>query len=210
VRDASVTRSQSEPVRQARGEARRLAALEAVLRVVARDGVRGLTHRAVAAEAGTSLRATTYYFASKEDLLTQAVTHYLDERIEHVRGLSRALQDAGALAIPEAAEVLADLVIDEITVGHDRLVAEYEFTIEATRTPALAVPLERFHREVVALLTALAVAAGSAEPEVDAPLLLAAVRGIELEALSRPEGREVEVVRRQCRRLVEALAAQPS
>jgi TetR/AcrR family transcriptional regulator, regulator of biofilm formation and stress response len=205
-----VPSSQPEPVRQPRGEARRLTVLEAVLRVVAREGVGGLTHRAVAAEAGTSLRATTYYFASKEDLLEQAVAYYLDERIEHVRGLGRSLREGGSLAVPDAARVLADLVIDEITIGHDRLVAEYEFTIEATRNPTLATHLERFRREVVELLTTLAIAAGAPDPEVDAQLLLAAVRGIELEALSRHEGRAVEVVRQQCLRLVHALAARPS
>ncbi|MCC6524571.1 MAG: TetR family transcriptional regulator, partial [Polyangiaceae bacterium] len=62
--------------RKERGEAKRRAVLEATLRLLAREGPRGVTHRAVAAEAGTSLRATTYYFASREELLTEALRHY--------------------------------------------------------------------------------------------------------------------------------------
>ncbi len=39
--------------------------LDATLRVLAREGPRGVTHRAVAREAGTSVRATTYYVDSR-------------------------------------------------------------------------------------------------------------------------------------------------
>jgi TetR/AcrR family transcriptional regulator, regulator of biofilm formation and stress response len=184
--------------------------VEAVLRVIARDGIRGVTHRAVAAEAGTSLRATTYYFSSKEDLLMQAVAHYIEERTQRIRELGEALTAGGSMSIPEAARVLADFVVEESTVGRDRLVAEYEFTVEATRTPALAGHHERFRRETVAVLVTLAEAVGSPEPELDAFLLLAAVRGIELDALARREGPDAELVHRQCLRLVDALVGRPS
>ena len=73
--------------RQARGEETRREVLAATLRVLARDGTRGVTHRAVAAEAGTSVRATTYHFASREELLREALRHYADtagSRIERL------------------------------------------------------------------------------------------------------------------------------
>ena len=47
-----------------RTAAKRNEVLDAALRVMTRDGIRAVTHRAVAAELGHSLRATTYYFAS--------------------------------------------------------------------------------------------------------------------------------------------------
>jgi DNA-binding transcriptional regulator YbjK len=68
----AASRSRSTPARRQRGERRRREILEAALRVIGRDGVAGLTHRAVADEAGVSLAATTYYFASKADLLREA------------------------------------------------------------------------------------------------------------------------------------------
>lgn len=63
-------------------EQRRLAILRAALRVVARDGVRGVRHRAVAAEAGVPLSATTYYFKDIHDLLADAFTLYAKESME--------------------------------------------------------------------------------------------------------------------------------
>jgi DNA-binding transcriptional regulator YbjK len=56
--------------RRARGEKRRAEIIEATLRVIERDGVAGVTHRTVAAEAGVPTTSTTYHFTSLDDLLT--------------------------------------------------------------------------------------------------------------------------------------------
>ena len=55
-----------------RGAARREALLEAVLRIVADVGPDAVTHRRVAEEAQLPLASTTYWFDSKEHLLTAA------------------------------------------------------------------------------------------------------------------------------------------
>ena len=56
-----------------RGPARREALLEAVLQLVADVGADAVTHRRVAEVAGLPLASTTYWFASKEHLLTAAL-----------------------------------------------------------------------------------------------------------------------------------------
>ncbi len=61
--------------------ARRKAILEAALRVIERDGVRGVKHRAVAAEAEVPLAATTYYFDDIQSLLHDAFVHYVETRL---------------------------------------------------------------------------------------------------------------------------------
>lgn len=175
------------------------------MRVVARDGIRGVSHRAVATEADTSLRATTYYFASKDDLLAQALGHYVDERITRVEEAGRTLAADGGGSVDRAAELLAEFVVDELAAGHARLVAEYEFALESTRSSALAAEYHRFRRALLGLLTSALEQAGSTEPEVDARLVLAAVRGIELDALTGTD--DGAAVRRQCRRLVQTLLA---
>lgn len=63
-------------------EQRRLAILEAALRVVVRDGVRGVRHRAVAAEADVPLSATTYYFKDIHDLLADAFTLFVEKTVK--------------------------------------------------------------------------------------------------------------------------------
>src|SRR5215813_1132900 len=53
--------------------------IEGVLAVIAEHGVEGLTHRRVGDAAGVPLGATTYYFASREDMLAAGMTT-LEER----------------------------------------------------------------------------------------------------------------------------------
>ncbi|WP_373691576.1 TetR/AcrR family transcriptional regulator, partial [Endozoicomonas sp. SESOKO2] len=52
---------QGRKTSRANSEQRRRTILEAALRIVVRDGVRGVRHRAVAKEAQVPLSATTYY-----------------------------------------------------------------------------------------------------------------------------------------------------
>lgn len=46
--------------------------IEAATRLIGREGVDRLTHRKIAAEAGLSLAATTYFYESKDDLIADA------------------------------------------------------------------------------------------------------------------------------------------
>ena len=48
--------------------------IEAAIRLIGREGAGRLTHRKVAADAGLSLASTTYFYASKDDLIADAFT----------------------------------------------------------------------------------------------------------------------------------------
>lgn len=50
----------------------KLRLVEAALHIIGKSGINQVTHRRVAKEAGLSLASTTYYFASKEDLIHTA------------------------------------------------------------------------------------------------------------------------------------------
>ena len=56
-------------------EAQRSKFAEAAMRLIARNGIEGVTMRAVAAEAGLSYGSLFHYFDSKDDLLMHAVRH---------------------------------------------------------------------------------------------------------------------------------------
>ncbi|MFC4373224.1 TetR/AcrR family transcriptional regulator [Nocardia halotolerans] len=62
---------------------RRTDIAEAVVQVAIRDGLHGVTIRAVAAEVGSSLRFVQYYFPTKADLLIGTLHHL--ERLSHHR-----------------------------------------------------------------------------------------------------------------------------
>ena len=68
-------------------EQRRQDILDAAMRIVVRDGVRGVRHRAVAAEASVPLSATTYYFKDIDDLLTDAFAQYVERSAAYMAKL---------------------------------------------------------------------------------------------------------------------------
>lgn len=63
---------------QERSRQRREALLNAALDLFVEGGSRAVTHRAVAAAAGLPAATTTYYFATIDELLREALTHHID------------------------------------------------------------------------------------------------------------------------------------
>jgi AcrR family transcriptional regulator len=61
---------------------------EAVIRLVAREGLEGLTMRAVATEAGLSYGSLFHYFDSKDDLLMHAVRYSTSQQSRRVNEFS--------------------------------------------------------------------------------------------------------------------------
>jgi DNA-binding transcriptional regulator YbjK len=114
---------------------RRAQLADAGVHVLARSGARGLTHRAVDAEAKVATGTTSNYFRSR-DLLLGAMA----ERI-----LVRIAPDPARLEALAEAEPSLDLTVRYIEYIHERLTATPELTLalfelrlEATRRPALA------------------------------------------------------------------------
>ncbi|WP_218951943.1 TetR/AcrR family transcriptional regulator [Amycolatopsis anabasis] len=127
--------------RRVRGERRRSAIIAATLRVVERDGVAGVTHRAVAREAGVPASSATYYFATLDDLLVAALTAAAEEYARQLR----EIVDGGRDEI----EGLAQLIADGGGPGRARALAERELELLAVRRPALR-PVARHWRDTVA------------------------------------------------------------
>jgi TetR/AcrR family transcriptional regulator, regulator of biofilm formation and stress response len=84
--------TQAEPTRQARGERRRRAILQAALRVISEHGVDAVSHRAVAEEAGVPLASTTYYFESLDELLEGALRLFVEEEAARITALTERLE----------------------------------------------------------------------------------------------------------------------
>ena len=110
--------------RLARGERRRAQLIEATLTVIERDGVGGVSHRAVARVAGVSPSAALHHFATLDDLLVAAV-------------ISANQESMTAIADVRDVDGLADLLADQIVRHRTRFVALYELYLLAARRPAL-------------------------------------------------------------------------
>jgi DNA-binding transcriptional regulator YbjK len=66
------TQVQSSPKRT-KGERTKQLILESAIKILATEGIKGTTHRAIAKEANIQLSLTTYYFKDIEDLIHQAI-----------------------------------------------------------------------------------------------------------------------------------------
>ena len=136
------------------------------------------------------MRATTYYFASRDALLVEALRHYADTAIARFDALAVPVEALSQLP-PEAlldlaASMLADTVLSDLSDPSGGLVAEYELVLEIGRNPAIEEDYRRWQERLEAMLEAYAAALGSPEPTVDARIVLATLRGLEIEALARP------------------------
>ncbi|MCC2638229.1 MAG: transcriptional regulator [Moraxellaceae bacterium] len=179
-------------------EQRRLAILRAALRVLVRDGVRGVRHRAVATEAAVPLSATTYYFKDIHDLLADALTLFASDTVENfvdpfwsranewVRAFPReALGDPAQ--ITEIANTLAEMgcnyILTQVRDHRQHLMLEHAFWYAALtdeRIHGIALQHERrLLQSYVDFLEYL----GVSEVELAAKSIHMTVRGLESEGL---------------------------
>lgn len=162
-------------------ELKRRSILDAALRVVADGGVEAVTHRRVAAEADVPLGSTTYYFASRDDLLREAFRHHA----ALVYGAVDEIADGMRLA--STADVVAFLLALVRREIEDRalIVVEYELIVRAARDPVLAREVNAYERALAARLGEALEQLGMAQAFEAARTLIALVRGFELECLTR-------------------------
>lgn len=163
-------------------EQRRLSILDATLRVVADGGIDAVTHRRVAAEAGVPVGSTTYYFASRDDLIREAFRHYFAET--HAFGEALAAEFEWVTA-DSLVEFWAELTRRQF-VDRPMILAEYEILLYAARDEAFAQEFNAWERVVFAKLAEALERLGAARPMDAARLFHTVVRGFELERLTRP------------------------
>ncbi|WP_405616433.1 TetR family transcriptional regulator [Streptomyces sp. NBC_01511] len=114
--------------------ARRAALVDAAIEVLARDGARGLTFRAVDVETAVPTGTASNYFAGRDQLLNQ-VGHRIYERL-----MPDEATAATILAGPNTRERTAELVwlvVKRVTTFRAGFLALLELRLEATRRPEL-------------------------------------------------------------------------
>lgn len=183
-----------------RGERRRGALLEAAAALLEEEGFAAVTHRAVAARAGLPLASTTYYFASREQLVEEAVHHSADRYIGAAR--ARAAGVGPADAPPER---LAAAIVDLVAGDADeaQLLTIYERYIQAGRHPGLRAHVTAWTDELVTLVADVLARTGREADRARARRLVALADGLLISGLVAGDGRATERAREA---LAEALA----
>lgn len=223
---------QGRKATRVKSEQRRRLILEAALRIVIREGVRGIRHRAVAKEAGVPLAATTYYFKDIQELIVDTFTLYTEKALDIVQRFAsefyqplQNLQQHDAIASGEGQGMhrdSQDMIIDyfaarmtdyiraQALTGREMLVAEQAFRYEAIVNPQIGELAKLHRRTLFERLEEFMTLATSKQPGADAELVLGMFHSMEYAALLAGEGNEdfgyiTSVLKRHLTLLIPAL-----
>jgi DNA-binding transcriptional regulator YbjK len=146
----------------------------AAIAVIARSGLRGLTHRAVDVEAGLPEGSTSYYYRTRLALLV-AVT----ERIAR-DDLAEAPDEGGMdlSNLDQIADLTAGIVAHWVGPGRDRMLARYEISLQASRQPELRETLTAAGTGMRTTAAAFLRAAGAPDPVRQGRDLLSCIDGL--------------------------------
>ncbi len=196
--DESAISYRGRKAARARSEQRRRTILEAALRIVVSDGVRGVRHRAVAKEASVPLSATTYYFNDISDLIADTFALFAENAIgdvvnpiyRHIGDFVSEHKDA-LRTDPDLQDQLLDRLIAlilsyiqmELREKRDHMLAEQAFMHECLRDSRLRELARTYFEHLLEEMVQLCRLINVDEPEIAGELLLGTIFRIEQEAL---------------------------
>jgi DNA-binding transcriptional regulator YbjK len=177
-----VTRAQ---LAQGRSRQRRDELLDAAIELFAEGGSRMVTHRAVARRAGLPPATTTYYFASIEDLLREALAAHIQQWTATLAALTDV--DLGLkIGRDEAAGLVSHVFAER---GPEVAALELSIYLAATRDPALRDSATESLRELERLVVRVLSRVGLDDAEPLAASIITVIAGT---ALRRQSGQYSE------------------
>jgi len=202
------------------GLERRQQILDATLRIIVREGMRGVRHRAVAAEAGVPLAATTYYFRDIEDLITAAFLDWARRNavypgdfrqacfkcVDDTVGTGNNSDAVRRKLVDRVAELAADYVVEQVTTLREHRIIELAFQHEAYGNERLKAVVLGLHEASLRDLEAFYAAVYSPHPSADASITYGLILRIEQDLFMRGTDENSRVsVAGVFRRLIESL-----
>lgn len=152
--------------------------LDAAVRLIAADGLAGLSIRAVATEAGVSVAQVQYYFSSKDALVEAAFDHASTEFLTLLDPVFRR---------PSSPRRLRELIMLWLPLDEQRerrVKVWLAFVGAAASRPALAESARQSDREVTRWFERDLAGLGVAAPAAVADRLLALIDGLALRCLT--------------------------
>lgn len=209
---------QGRKAQRADSRERRRIILEATLRIVVREGIRGVRHRAVAKEANVPLAATTYYFKDIHQLVADAFNLFAQDSLKQNEELEESgftvlekLKGAN-LADPQIFDVLVTALTNAIMnhikaqIGdRDRRVIEHTFKTEALSNPMLANTARIPQANTTASIMNFFKLLGSKEPEADANIVHGVILFMEYELLLGDQEVVLVSAQKSIRRMISQL-----
>ncbi|WP_136708253.1 TetR/AcrR family transcriptional regulator [Agromyces sp. H66] len=167
----------------ARNEERRRKITDAAIDVLARDGARGLTHRAVDHAADVPQGTTSNYFRSRDALIAGLVDRIAERLAPTDADLAARAGEPPSRAL--FAEYLRDIV-RRLTAEPAVTLALFELRLEGTRRPEVAAVLSAWQRAAFDADVAFNTAAGLPGGSREIALFHYAVDGLVFDRLTSP------------------------
>ncbi|GII79407.1 TetR family transcriptional regulator [Sphaerisporangium rufum] len=167
-----------------KNDQRRNALLDAAIEVLAGEGARGLTFRAVDAEAGTPTGTATNYFANRDDLLMQIADRVYQRWMPDEATWAAA--ETGPRDTAKVTELMRETV-GRVAGFRSGYLAMLELRLEATRRPALRVVLTGRVRADMDANVSYHLKQGLPGDATSVRLLMLALNWLIVETLTLPE-----------------------
>jgi DNA-binding transcriptional regulator YbjK len=172
--------------RRPQGGARRLLLLQTTLRLIADQGIDAVSHRSVADAAGVPLGSTTYWFASRQEMLREALEHFARLEIENLRQhLDGVL--GKRLSRKRLVDEFTDLLVPQLGEARWRTIAQYAFLEEAARQPELEAVCREWTAAWEEALIEVFESLAAPDPQLEARMFLAMLDGLLLGQLAAPD-----------------------
>lgn len=136
-RKSSQPEAKAEKGSVPRGEARE-ALCAALVRIVARKGLDGVTYRSVAAEAGVSHGAASYHFATRDEMIHEALQWAAEHSIQ-----------VSSIAIDGSLDGFAANLPELMSRYPEESMFSFELVLEAARRPELAPAVRATYYEFI-------------------------------------------------------------
>ncbi|WP_226366967.1 TetR/AcrR family transcriptional regulator [Pseudonocardia sp. ICBG162] len=181
-------------------EQRRSEVIEAAFRLLAAEGITGLSLRKVAAESGLNIGSVRHYFDDHRNLLVAAVTEVGDRMGKRLTRYSTDM--LVGLDNESAADALQDLVEELLPLDNERRVESIvliEFIVAARVNPIFRPVTEKMAADMREVITHALEVLDVPEPAEEAERLIAVVGGLILDAVTPHGSLDDERVRRTLR-----------
>ena len=185
----------SEPARVPRGSGRD-ALCAALVRIVARDGLDGVTFRSVAAEAGVTHGLASYHFGTRDEMIGEALSW----------ATRRAIQQSDLDADAATIDAFASLVPQMIAEHPDESLFQFHLALAAINRPDLLAEVRASYEGYIRTVRESLERLGLGGDPALARVVFAAADGLSLQQLLFDNRAEIEDAVRALQRLLRALA----
>jgi len=204
----SATNEKTIKKRRSKGERTKHLILESAIAILAKQGIKGATHRAIASHANIQLSLTTYYFKDIQELVQQAFELNSANIISDVDSLwqpaidlvdKQSKADLRRVSVrvalrAEIANLLVELVTTNTTDNHQQLIVEQQLFSEVQVTPTLRAVAKEHHLAQLQPCLQLCQYFAQDNLEINAEILLTQIQQICYRQLLADNSQSVEKI----------------